>query len=233
MNVPTIGLSAPVGQIARHYPATIAVLEEMDVEFASHGGRPVREAAAAAGVDPDELLRGLQAAVPDAAATPEAPLAVLLETIIVEHHRLEPQSFIALTDRLPLDSPIAEIPRLRRLLETVHAHAGPHMLREERELFPRIEELDLHPHRVGAGSISQPLLIEFVEHDTIHEWMAKARELAFRLRDRDADPSIADSVVELHRGLHRHLHLENNVLIPRVVELENRHKATRRAAVSQ
>jgi iron-sulfur cluster repair protein YtfE (RIC family) len=104
------------------------------------------------------------------------------------------------------------------------------MLREEKNLFPRIEELDLHPHKVRAGSISRPLLNEFIEHDIVHERIAKIRELALRLRSMEGpDVQLLDEIEELYRAVHRHIHLENNVLIPLVIDLENRLKASRQA----
>ncbi|MGZ4810942.1 MAG: DUF542 domain-containing protein, partial [Thermoanaerobaculia bacterium] len=47
-----INQSSPVGQIARVFPATIAVFEEFDVDYACRGGRSVSDAVRAAGFDP-------------------------------------------------------------------------------------------------------------------------------------------------------------------------------------
>ncbi|MGZ5476407.1 MAG: hemerythrin domain-containing protein, partial [Thermoanaerobaculia bacterium] len=81
---------------------------------------------------------------------------------------------------------------------------------------------------VRAGSISRPLLNEFVEHDFAHERLAKIRELALRLRNVEgSDVQLLDELDELFRAVHRHIHLENNVLIPLVIDLENRLKASR------
>ena len=64
------------------------------------------------------------------------------------------------------------------ILTELASSVSAHMLREEKNLFPRIEELDLHPHKVRAGSISRPLLNEFIEHDVVHERIATIRELS-------------------------------------------------------
>jgi CRP-like cAMP-binding protein len=100
-----------------------------------------------------------------------------------------------------------------------------HMLREERQLFPPIETLEIHPHRVRFGSMSRPLLAEFVEHDLVHEWLVRIRELSLRLRSANyPHTDVLDALDSFDRDAHRHMHLENNVLIPRVVEMENRLK---------
>ena len=107
-----------------------------------------------------------------------------------------------------------------------------HILREERELFPRIEELELHPHRVRAGSISRPLLAEFVEHEAVSEALDRIRELTIRLRGGTSDIELLDSIERLVLAVRRHLHRENNVLIPRVLELESRLKSAHLAATT-
>lgn len=225
-NRPALDLSTPIGQIARHYPAAIPLLEAFDVEYACKGGRPLRDAALAAGVAAEELLDAVNVAAADSPPS-NGSLAELIETIVTDHHRFDEK---LLQDVLVRASASAapEAARIHRLVVAVRSVALAHILREERELFPRIEELELHPHRVRAGSISRPLLVEFVEHDTIHEWLVKARELGLRLRP--ADPSLAEAVEALDKGVHRHLHMENNVLIPRVIDLENRMKAYRESA---
>jgi hypothetical protein len=43
------------------------------------------------------------------------------------------------------------------------------------------------------------------------------------------DVQLLDEIEELYRAVHRHIHLENNVLIPLVIDLENRLKASRQA----
>ncbi|MGZ4809983.1 MAG: hemerythrin domain-containing protein, partial [Thermoanaerobaculia bacterium] len=88
-------------------------------------------------------------------------------------------------------------------------------------------------HRIRAGSISRPMLNEFVEHDIVHERMTKIRELTLQLRARpDADTALLDELDELYRAVHRHIHLENNVLIPLVIDLENRLKEARNGEVT-
>jgi regulator of cell morphogenesis and NO signaling len=229
MTTTTIRRTSPIGEIARFHPATIAVFEAMDIEYACKGGRQLYEAALAAGADPDELLRAAQEVARVAAPTAEGTVAELLHRIITEHHDLELSAVREITTRLARmsDAPLAD--RIRRLLLVAHDRLSGHILREERELFPRIEELDLHPHRVRAGSISRPLLIEFVEHETVNEYLANGRMLALRLRGSDVDPELLDEVEQLVRRVQRHLHLENNVLIPRVLDLEYRLKAARHA----
>jgi regulator of cell morphogenesis and NO signaling len=227
-----INESTPVGQTARHYPATIAVFEAFDIDYACKGGRSLAEAARAAGLEVSALLAGLQPAL-EGGPAPETPIGNLLHTIVTEHHRFEGPRLRKLAARFESAHVSSPASRIRNLLLDLADAGSAHMLREERSLFPQLEQLDLHPHSVRAGSISRPLLNEFIEHDVVHERITKIRELALRLRARaDWDVQLLDEVDELYRDVHRHMHLENNVLVPRAIDLENMLRSSRRGELS-
>lgn len=219
--------STPVGQIARFYPAAIAVFEEFDIDYACKGGRCAADAARASGFTPEALMQALYA-VTNGGKAAEPSISELIHTIVSEHHRFEGPRLRELASRLDKFAANGEVLRMQTILRELTSATSVHMAREERNLFPQIEELDIHPHRVRAGSISRPLLNEFVEHDTIHERVEKLRELALRVRTRGVDGEVLDAIEEFYLSVHRHMHLENNVLIPRVIDLENRLKSERR-----
>jgi len=227
-----IAESSPVGQIARTYPKAIAVFEQFDIDYACKGGRSLADAAAAAGFDVATVIEAVKTAAASGPAA-DARVADLVHTIVTEHHRLEAAQFRELAARFePPKMTTVDATRIRTLLLELATSVSAHMLREERNLFPRLEELDLHPHRIRSGSVSRPLLNEFLEHDIVHERISKIRELTLRLRARpDADKELLDELDELYRAVHRHMHLENNVLIPLVVSLENDLKNSRQSEV--
>lgn len=227
-----VDLSTAVGPLARRYAATIEVLERADIDFACFGGRSVADAAIAAGADVEQLVHELQA-VTAGGPDDEATLPDLVHRIITEHHNLERDVVRDLLRRLGRHASDPDAARIRRLLTSLGSAIGPHMRREERELFPLVEELALNPDRIRAGMISRRLFAEFVEHAAIHDRLEKIREIAMRLRvSRFGDGSLIDDLESFLRLAHRHVHLENNVLIPRVVELENRLRAERGAVMA-
>ena len=105
-----------------------------------------------------------------------------------------------------------------------------HLAEEEVVVFPMIVKLegrkasaDVEPaeSRVSIGS---PLALLIQEHDNAGVLVAEIRSLS---RDFIA-PEYActtyhaffDGHREFERDLHRHVHLENNILFPRAIELE-------------
>src|SRR6476469_1704084 len=131
----------PVGQIARRYPSTIPVMEDYDIDYACKGGRSLADAARAAGVEPATAVDALADAAPNGRAI-EPRVSDLLHTIVTEHHRFEAGRFRELAARI--DAPaFADIysARIRTILNELGSSVASHMLREEKNLFPRIEEL--------------------------------------------------------------------------------------------
>jgi len=98
------------------------------------------------------------------------------------------------------------------------------VLNEERDLFPFITELEaaisesMGPPRMR---ISQRVLRELVEHETFHERFRTLRELLDRLPANDTVDTLRRNLIQFSNEVHRHMHLENNVLYPRVIEIEN------------
>lgn len=216
---------AAVGALARRHPTLIALFEELEIDYACKGGRTLRDAAAYAGHDPKQVLElvRITAGEPD---DDRGTLAELIHLIITDHHKFASEQSRAILKQLNATvDPPEDLRRIGRIFKTLSDAIETHMMREERQLFPPIEALELHPHRVRFGSMSRPLLAEFVEHDLVHEWLARIRELSLRLRSaKYSQIDLLDALDAFDHDAHRHMHLENNILIPRVVEMENRLK---------
>lgn len=219
---------AAVGALARRHPTLIALFEELEIDYACRGGRTLRDAATYAGHDPKEVLALVRANAGEAEED-RGTLAELIHQIITEHHKFASDQTRVIVKHLnSILEPPEDLRRIGRIFTALAAAIDTHTMREERQLFPPIEALEIHPHRVRFGSMSRPLLAEFVEHDLVHEWLGKIRELSLRLRGATyPHTDLLDALDAFDHDAHRHMHLENNVLIPRVVEMENRLKTAR------
>src|SRR4029450_945191 len=106
------------------------------------------------------------------------------------------------------------------------ADLEPHMLKEERVLFPMIRELTRSPAMPSfhCGTLRNPISVMLREHDAVGELLVQLR----RLTDNYTPPSDGCSsyiacmaaLAELEADTHLHIHKENNVLFPMVVQLE-------------
>jgi regulator of cell morphogenesis and NO signaling len=118
---------------------------------------------------------------------------------------------------------------LRRDLE-------PHMLREERVLFPyiiRMEETieEKQPLPVPPfGTVRNPVRVMMAEHDADGDILRAMREAS---SDYTTPPdgcisfqTLYSALITLEADLHQHIHLENNILFPRAAGLEDAARAT-------
>lgn len=119
---------------------------------------------------------------------------------------------------------------LAQALEELSQELLVHMQKEERVLFPFVRALaEARDHgrsleRPPFQSVRNPLRVMGEEHDAAGIYLRRLRELCSDY----APPGHAcgtfralyDSLASLERDLHQHIHLENNVLFPRAVELE-------------
>src|SRR5262245_5554217 len=226
-----IDLSQTVGRLVTERPERARVFEEFEIDYCCGGKRTLRDACRSRRLDPDVVRRRLAEAD---AGTPEqqtdwaaAPLGDLIEHIVAAHHGY-------LKAELPRVSGLLvkvagahgdRHPELLRVLEAFAPFARDltqHMAKEERVLFPLIR-------RLAAGEVTPsptylaPLRVMEAEHDDAGRALDEMRRLTdgFRPPD-DACNTYRAALTGLHRieqDLHRHVHLENNVLFPQVEEL--------------
>ncbi|HNJ93212.1 MAG TPA: hemerythrin domain-containing protein, partial [Ferruginibacter sp.] len=98
-----------------------------------------------------------------------------------------------------------------------------HMQKEEMILFPRIKEIEtlasIHQHRnLDARYVTAPIQVMEAEHDAAGELMYRIRELTGNYTaPEEACTTFRISLAELkefEEDLHRHVHIENNILFP-------------------
>jgi regulator of cell morphogenesis and NO signaling len=121
---------------------------------------------------------------------------------------------------------------LRNLVGDLDEELRPHLMKEERVLFPYIERLEAaaregrRPATPPFGTVGNPVRTMLLEHDRCAELLRAIRMTTsdYALPS-DACVSFAAlyaALKELEHDLHEHIHVENNVLFLRAVALEAR-----------
>ena len=81
-------------------------------------------------------------------------------------------------------------------------------------------------HANELGSVKQPIQLMEMEHEVVGEHLAKIRELAHNFtlpEDACASYSLLYRMLDAFEDdLHLHVHLENNILFPKAIDLEKR-----------
>jgi regulator of cell morphogenesis and NO signaling len=105
-----------------------------------------------------------------------------------------------------------------------------HMMKEERILFPLIKYLseckkfEEKPKATGYGSIKNPIRQMEADHIAAGDYMGKIRKISsnYSLPD-DACTTFKltfSELQEFEKDLFKHVHLENNILFPKSIVLE-------------
>jgi regulator of cell morphogenesis and NO signaling len=124
-----------------------------------------------------------------------------------------------------------ELVHLDELLTRLCDDLKPHMFKEEQILFPYIVALVQAADQNGAvpfapfGTVKNPVRMMMIEHDTAGEILRELRALTSDYKV-PADACISyqtlyQALENFEKDLHQHIHLENNLLFPKALELEN------------
>ena len=228
-----------LGDIVKDDPRAAAVLDRVGLDYCCGGGRTLREAASARHLDLTPTVAALEALgtpVADERAREEwDDLDALTEHIVQRHHRyvreMTPsiQTWLAkLVARHGTRHP--ELAQVRDTFDRLADELAAHMAKEENILFPAIDELaaarraDHHLPASPFGTVLNPVRVMEDDHRAAGDLLARIRTLTddFALPD-DACTTYQLCYTELERferDLHWHVHLENNVLFPKALELE-------------
>ncbi len=226
-----------VREIALEQPASIRVFEQLGIDYCCGGRKPLAQACAEHALDLDHVLQTIAEASAENGEVPrnweDESLSALCRHIAARHH-----GYIR-----------SELPRLEMLMQKVvsrHGNTQPelgaiqsillpfgrelleHLDKEEMVLFPYISNLQPEDgicRPLGCfGSVRHPIARMMAEHDGAGEAMARMRELSSGFTAPDwACPTyrgLYQALREFERDLHQHVHLENNILFPRAIQLE-------------
>jgi regulator of cell morphogenesis and NO signaling len=215
-------------------PASARVLESFGLDYCCGGRRSLGDACSEAGVDPEVVLDALAniepGPAPDWASMGPAELVEHLETTHHAYLHTELERLDALAEKVAgvHGSRHPETVEVRAVYKKLRADLEPHLLKEERVLFPMIRELATSSVAPSfqCGSVWNPISVMMLEHDRAGELLATLRTVTNGYQT-PADGcasyrALYEGLAQLETDTHLHVHKENNLLFPAVVALEAR-----------
>jgi regulator of cell morphogenesis and NO signaling len=238
-----VGSDETLGQLAAHDIRKARVFKKYGLDFCCGGTATLKDACTKKGLDPATLELELQQADKMSASRPlsynEWPLDFLADYIVNTHHSYVKQT---LPDLKAFADKVAkahgkqhpELAQIQQLVKEVDDELTQHLFKEEKILFPYIKTLVTAAksgqplQQAGFGTVQNPIRMIETEHEMVGKNLARIRELSANyLLPEGACNSyklLYSLLEEFEDDLHLHIHLENNILFPKALELEEQLK---------
>ena len=228
-----------VRDIALEQPAAIRIFEKFGIDYCCGGRKPLAQVCEERSLNVEAVLAAIADAEevhqPASCDWTTAPLEALCTHIVETHHafvRTELPRLCQLAQKVVSrhGESHPELGQIQHLVESAGEDLLQHLSKEEMMLFPYITNLERNlascgPRSLGCfGSVRNPIRVMVAEHDAAGEALAQIRELSQDFTPPEgACPTYRGfyaALSDFERDLHRHVHLENNVLFPRAIEMD-------------
>lgn len=228
-----------IGELVAQNYRTSTVFKKYKIDFCCNGNRSIAEACQNNAIDSHVLIGELEDVSQYSPHTQAInfmawPLDLLIDYIEKKHHRYVESTIEQIVPFLTKIASVhgdkhPELLEIRQLFAESTSDLTAHMKKEEMVLFPYIRHLvQSNPTtkqlQVPFGTVQNPIQMMMHEHDTEGE---RFRQIA-RLSNDYTPPKDACNTYkvtyallqEFEDDLHQHIHLENNILFPKAIELE-------------
>ena len=208
-----------VADIVNANPQSATVFKKYKIDFCCKGKQPLNEACKKAGVTPESVLDEIN----QLAKQPGTNMRIhswaneMICDYIVNNHHNYVRNVTPQIEALSYKVASVHGENHPELIQVYHTFAGlakelmAHLNKEEEDWFPAIK----------SGKVSKKLINEIEEeHDEAGGLMAEINELTDGYQPpHDACTSyrvLFDLLKEFEDDLHQHVHVENNILIPKI-----------------
>ncbi|MBO6795306.1 MAG: iron-sulfur cluster repair di-iron protein [Balneolaceae bacterium] len=219
----------PIGEIVAEDYRTAFIFKNFGIEYCCGGKKSLAQACASRSVDLEEVLKQIESATqhrPEENRFNEWSASFLIDYIINNHH-------VYVKEKLPflmfLAGKVArvhgyehpELIKMNRLVQELNSEMMNHMSKEEGSSFPLIKKLETN----GKIEEKNDLLIAELEdeHEAAGAIMEELRSLSNQFQFPEGACSSYQiyfkTLNEFEEDLHKHVHLENNVLFTKVEQL--------------
>jgi regulator of cell morphogenesis and NO signaling len=229
--------TTPLGDIVSRDFRAGAILDRYGLDYCCGGASTLEEGCLKRGVSLTRVVSELEALDPESRQTPVQDPAALIDHIVSRHHAYVRESIPAIRQHLAKvvaahGSRHPELSFVEAQFSKIADELTLHMIKEERVLFPYIYALAEATAHDGApppdmfGTVQNPIRMMEIEHQEAGDGLDAIRALTKGYQPpADACTSYRLVLQELdafEKDLHEHVHLENNVLFPKAVELEEK-----------
>jgi regulator of cell morphogenesis and NO signaling len=231
-----------VRELAIEIPNATRTFEKLGIDYCCGGSRTLNEACRHARVPLEQVVNELQqgsAFKPGETPAQEAVngnLGELVEHIVGKHHVYVKQELPRLHQLLKKVVTVhgaahPELKKIQEIFQGLSDELSSHMMKEEHILFPYIVALESavssgRPKpRPAFGTVSNPVRMMELEHESAGEALKEIGALSSNYEPPEGAcfsyRTLYGALKDFEIDLHQHVHLENNILFPRAIGMEN------------
>ncbi|CAN5504433.1 iron-sulfur cluster repair di-iron protein [soil metagenome] len=228
-----------IGELVAQDYRSASVFKKYGIDFCCQGNRTIYDACTNKNINPksimDDLDFAIQAQKEKTTEYTSWPLDLLADYIEKKHHRYVEEKTLEIIPYLDKICKVhgdhhSELFEINKHFKDGAGELAKHMKKEELILFPFVRKLTKakrehlkidSPH---FGTVQNPIQMMMKEHATEGDRFRKIAELS----NNYTPPQYACNTYrvtiallkEFEDDLHLHIHLENNILFPKAIELE-------------
>ncbi len=221
-----------VGEIVAEDYRASQVFRSKGLDFCCGGGKSLEDACSSKNIDIEQVVEELSLLQHTISAEPnynEWGLDFLVDYIEQNHHRfvrkMLPEIYFyaeKVAGRHGVNHP--ELLEIVSVVRELGAELDDHLTKEETGVFPAIKELVRNHEKIQIGQNTMETLED--EHETAGELMARIEKLTNGFTPPEGACAsyqiLFKNLEAFSADLHKHVHLENNILFPKALALENR-----------
>lgn len=219
------------------------VFEKFGIDYCCCGGQSLEQACEKGNISVDAVLDALEMAE-EAAHAPQQvrdwsrePLSGLIAHIKRTHHKYTRDEAARLTTLLQKVCSVhgknhPELSQIRAVFAGLTQELTTHLMKEEAVLFPYIERMEESVIQgepvlpAPFGTVQNPVAMMEHEHDSAGAALRAIRKASSGFTA-PADACVSyqtlyQALATFEADLHQHIHLENNILFPRAIAMEQR-----------
>jgi len=226
-----------VGEVARNLNSAARFFEKVGIDYCCGGDSALAAACQKANVDINTVIATLETIQESGPASTDErewnslPLTELVAHIVERHHTVVQTEIPRLVELITKMCQAhrenrPEFLKVRDLVVSLQSELYSHLRKEEEILFPYVEQLENQSSQGEPapsscfGTVQNPINVMEHEHENAGQVLGKIGAL---LTDRTGCPTCLEffrTFDDFEKDLHQHIHLENNILFPRTIELE-------------
>jgi len=223
-----------IGELVAEDYRTASVFKTYGLDFCCSGDRTIAEACSKKELEPGIVLHALEEVRGQAQTTAIAynswPADLLADYIEKKHHRYVTAKIAEIAPFLEKVARVhgerhPELNEVAALFSDCAIDLSAHMKKEETVLFPYIRSMTVNGAAHAAfGSVENPISVMMHEHHIEGERFQKIAALTGNyMAPADACNTYRVTLAllkEFEEDLHLHVHLENNILFPKAIRME-------------